>query len=106
MIVTAWNNGRHRATGAGYGLKVNAQDRDRYFNRSWKTVTLELVGESKEVTVNIDKPSFWGIPCRELISKNIGKWLIKNGRAPWPKGHPPRMRMEPMGDNRFKVDFI
>ena len=106
MIVTAWNNGQHHSTGAGYGLKVNANDRDKYFSRKWRSAILELAGESKEIVVNINKPSFWGHVCRELISKDIGIWLIKNGKAPWTKGKPPKMRMEPIGGNRFKVNFM
>jgi hypothetical protein len=49
MIVTAWNNGQPHSTGAGYGLKVNANDRDEYFSRKWRSVVLELAGESKEI---------------------------------------------------------
>jgi len=67
---------------------------------------LELEGEVKGVAVNVDKPSFWGHRCRELISKDIGTWSIKNGKAPWPEGHPPKMKMEHIDNNRFKVEFI
>ena len=106
MIVTAWNNGQHHSTGAGYGLKVDANDRDRYFSRKWKSVILELAGESKGIVVNTNKPSFWGPICRELISRGIGIWLIKNRKAPWTKGKPPKIRMEPIEGNRFKVNFM
>ncbi len=44
MIVTAWNNGRHHASGAGYGLKVAIADRDRYFDPEVASVVLELKG--------------------------------------------------------------
>ncbi len=106
MIVTAWNNSEHHSTGAGYGFKLNSKDRDRYFRKDWKNVFLELEGEEEGVVVNVDKPSFWSTTCRELISKEIGIWLIKNGKAPWPKDHPPKMKMEHTDDNRFKVKFI
>jgi len=106
MIVTAWNNGEHHPTGAGYGFKVDIKDRDKYFRKHWKNVFLELEGEVEGVVVNVKKPSFRGITCRELISKDIGVWLIKNGKAPWPKGHPPKMKMEHIDDNKFKVEFI
>ena len=46
MIWTAWNNGEHHETGAGYGFKVSAADRDRYFNPVWQTVILELPSRS------------------------------------------------------------
>ena len=44
MIWVGWNNGKHHLTGAGYGLKVNAADRDQYFSRVWQTVLIELPG--------------------------------------------------------------
>ena len=91
MIVTAWNNGRHHATGAGYGLKINAADRDQYFRREWQSVILILEGEDGTIEINVDKPSFWNASCRELISAEVGRWLLKNGLAPWPKSRPPRL---------------
>jgi len=42
MIVTAWNNGKKYATGAGYGVKIKAEERDRFFKKSWKNVLLDL----------------------------------------------------------------
>ena len=103
IIVTAWNNGKHHVSGAGYGLKLHAPDRDRYFQRKWETVILELQGFPVPVEVNIDKNSFWGPKCRELISKKIGLWLIENSLAPWPKGKPPKLFILPVNGNRFSV---
>ena len=101
MIVTAWNNGSHTKSGAGYGVKLDANDRDRFFNQTWKTITLELEGSSNPVEVNVAKPSFWVSTCRELIDAEIGRWLIRNGLAPWPKGHPPRLSLKHIDSNRF-----
>lgn len=106
MIVTAWNNGRYHSSGVGYGFKVDSANRDRYFSKEWKRVFLELEGEVEAVVVNVDKLSFWGSTCRELINKRIGEWLIKNGKAPWTKGYPPKMKMEHIEDNRFNVAII
>ena len=103
MIVTAWNNGQHHASGAGYGLKVRTVDRDRYFLPRWHTVLLELAGKDTPVEVNIRKRSFWGPNCRELISAQIGRWLQENGYVPWPKGRPPKFSLEPVADNRFRL---
>jgi hypothetical protein len=33
-------------------------------------------------------PSFWR-HCSELRSAEIGRWLHRNGLAPWPPGRPP-----------------
>ncbi len=42
MKVTGWSNGSPSASGAGYGLRISAADRDRYFDRSWSEVSIEL----------------------------------------------------------------
>lgn len=106
MFVTAWNNGRHHTSGVGYGFKVSLQDRDRFFKREWETVILELEGIPVPIEVNINKESFWGNTCRELISKEIGRWLQQNGLAPWPKGNPPKFIMEVVADRRYVVSRI
>jgi hypothetical protein len=103
MIVTAWNNGVHNPSGAGYGLKIAIEDRDRHFQSSWEVVFLELEDYPHPVEVNVKKKSFWGPVCRELIGKDIGIWLRQNGLASWPKRRPPKLDMRPIGDKRFRV---
>ena len=103
MTVTAWNNGSHHATGAGYGLKVGASDRDTYFKRSWETILLQLPGSGDPVEVNVAKSSFWRQSCREIINRRIGQWLLARGYAPWPAGAPPRFRLEPVGERIFRL---
>ena len=100
MIVTAWSNGSPRDTGAGYGLKLTIEDRDAYFRRSWQSVAV-VFPDGRETNVNVAKPSFWGLTCRELISAEIGRWLLAEGLAPWPKGVPPRLYLQPAGEARF-----
>jgi len=106
LIWKAWrNSARHTRSGAGYGLRIPISDRDRLFAKEWKTVYLELPidGGYNEVEVNINKPSFWNGTCRELISHQIGRWLIAKRLAPWPKGRPPRIHVEHAGARRFRV---
>ncbi len=112
FVATAWTNGQQRETGAGYGLKVEIADRDTFFDKSWKTVKLNLVGtvNSRMTEVNIEKCSFWNDICRELISKDIGRWFIDNKFVfidnefvPWPKGCPPRFRFVPTNEREFEV---
>ena len=102
MKVTAWNNGQYSETGAGYGVKLSVEDRDREFNRSWKTVTLELEGGGS-IQVNVAKKSFWSESCRELIHAEIGRWMLAHGLAPWPKGDPPKLQLVSTGDAKFKL---
>lgn len=86
MIWTAWNNGRHHTSGAGYGFKIVAADRDRHFKRAWDTATVELPQASGVLAgaLNTAKDSFWSEPCREVIHQAIGRWFRGSGYAPWP----------------------
>ena len=105
MIWTAWNNGKNHKTGAGYGLKIPLADRDPHFDRRWRTVFIELPSGKSHITVeaNVAKDSFWGAQCRELISRDIGRWLIDEGHAPWPEGSPPNFEAVLLADRRFRV---
>jgi hypothetical protein len=98
MIVTAWTNGT-----SGYGLKLNPSDRDEFFKRTWRSVYVCLDGKPGEIEVNIAKASFLGGTCRELIHHEIGEWLEERGLVPWPKGNPPKLRLEPIGERRFML---
>ena len=104
FVGTAWNNGSHQASGAGYGIKLTPRDRDMYFRKP--EVFLNLEGRAGDIPVNTDKQSFWNDTCRELISKEIGLWLIDNGKAPWEKGRPPKLQLEPAGKRTFKVTIV
>jgi hypothetical protein len=105
MIWTAWKCGKHRRTGGGYGFKVRVADRDRYFDRSWKSVTIALPTSGGHVTAtaNTAKRSFWGPTCHELTSKDIGTWFLEHGLAPWPRGFPPKFAVAPRGERHFEV---
>jgi|SRR6516164_7303524 hypothetical protein len=105
MIWTGWNNGEHHATGAGYGFKINASDRNSHFKLAWRTVFIELPQGNGFVTAEADiaKASFWGRECREIISKHIGLWMLAEGYAPWPNDEPPKFEVESLGDRRFRV---
>ena len=103
MIVTAWNNGKYHKTGAGYGFKVSIEDRDKYFKKYWKNVILNLDGQAEDIEVNIDKQSFWSDTCRELISKDIGIWLMNNNKGTWSDRNPPKLKMELLQENKFIV---
>lgn len=100
MLAKAWNNGRPSVTGAGYGLRISEEDRDLFFDPRWREVVLDLGGEV-EARVRLSQ-SFWR-SCSELRSLKIGQWLLHHGLAPWPRGRPPKLTVEPIGDNGFVV---
>ena len=103
MRATGWNNGSCSASGAGYGLRVSREDRDRYFDATWEQALFHLDGET--VVIARLSPSFWR-SCSELRSAELGKWFRHHGVAPWPKGRPPELEIRPMGGNRFSVDIV
>ena len=104
MTWTGWNNGKKHSTGAGYGFKIDAVERDRDFKPEWEHISVELPTLSGNIVVevNVDKQSFWG-DCREIISAGIGRWMLDQGYAPWQKGRPPKFEVEPLGERAFRV---
>ena len=103
MIVNAWNNGMYSPDGNGFGIKLDPKDRDKYFDKGWKSIQIELEGELESIEVNIDKPSFWNDSCSELISVEIGKWMIKNSLVPWEKRNPPKLELTRIIRNQFRL---
>ena len=105
IIVKGWNNGsQNYETGGGYGIKIaDKKDRESYFQKEWTSVTIELEGEG-EIEVNLSC-AFW-TTCEELRKKEIGKWMINNNLAPWPKGHPASFEFVPISNRRFRLRGI
>ncbi len=103
MIVKAWNNGAHSRNGSGYGFRVMLEDRDAIFKKEWDSIVLEIEGEDEPVEVSIDKDSFWSDEGSELHSKLLGRWMRKNGMAPWGRGNPPVIAIDHVEGNRFQV---
>ena len=104
MIVTGWNNGSpNNRTGSGYGIKLKRLDRDAYFSKGWPSVTIEL--ENRDLVYPRLSNSFWKT-CTELRGKKIGKWMLDNELATWPKGNPPHFKLEHLGDRKFKLSRL
>jgi len=104
MIVSGWSNGSpNDSTGGGYGIKIRRKDRDDHFRRTWPSVIIEI--ENREVLEIIPSNSFWW-NCPELRRKEIGRWMRDQRLAPWPKGKPPKFKLEPIGDRRFKLSRL
>lgn len=100
MRVTAWNNGSHRSSGTGYGLRFSETDRDRFFERGWDNVIFDLGGQAV-VAITVSE-SFWR-SCPELRSAEVGRWLRRNDLAPWPQGRPPILEVTHRDGNRFEA---
>lgn len=101
MIVSGWKTGAPNIkTGVGFGLKIKQKDRDKYFQIKWPDVKIELE-KGNWVEVNLSD-SFWR-DCIELRNSKIGRWMLENGLAPWPKGNPPKLELKSIGDRKFKL---
>ena len=103
MYVTAWSNGRPLTTGAGYGIRLSAGDRDLFFEPHWSDVSVD-VADGEAVLVPLSR-SFWR-SCPELRSAAIGQWLLRNGLAPWPRGAPPALVLSPAGTRPFHLRLL
>jgi hypothetical protein len=103
MRVITWNNGSHHLDGNGYGIKISALDRDQFFDPQWKTIFLELDGKHDPVEINVRKKSFWNKTCRELISKEIGMWLIEHDLHIWQPGQPVQLELQITGERKFRL---
>jgi hypothetical protein len=106
MIWTSWNNGKHLHSGAGYGFKISKSDREKYFNKAWQNVKLELMNGANKITIeaNTDKKSFWAQKCGELISKDIGIWLYKKGMGKGPRRKPYKVNVTIIGNGVFRIE--
>jgi hypothetical protein len=104
MVVTGWNNGSpNHKSGAGYGIRITRQDQERYFKKSWSSITIEFEsGDSVDIRLS---NSFWR-RCSELRNAKIGKWMINNRLAPWPKGSPPNLKLEPIAEGKFSLNLL
>lgn len=99
MKVTTWNNGSFNMSGAGYGIRISKELRNRYFNINWDSIVLYV--EEKTVEIKL-RDTFW-TTCSELRSKEIGLFLIKNGLDKWDKGQPHELELNIVKDNIFKL---
>jgi superfamily II DNA or RNA helicase len=93
------NGSADRTQPAGYGVRVSVDDRKRIFKPTWSEVTIQISAHRVSVPLS---PGFWR-KCPELRSAEIGRWLLQEGLAPWPRGHPPPLRLEPLGGRIFKL---
>lgn len=103
MRAVGWHNGSAAEEPSGYGLKFSRADRDRHFSPDWSEVIVLLEGAGP-TTIPLSA-AFWR-SCSELRSADVGRWLIAQTAAPWPKGSPPGIAVAPETGNRFAARVI
>jgi hypothetical protein len=103
MLASGWHNGGPPTDAAGYGLKFTKEDRDGYFDPSWRSVLIDCEGgETIEAALS---PSFWR-SCSEVRSASIGTWLLGKDTAPWPKQSPPGIAVTPIEGRLFSARIL
>lgn len=94
MDARAWSNG-----GSTYGIRVGVPNVRKYFRKNWKIVRVNIDGEVHEFKLT---KSFWST-CPEFRGKAVKRWLRKHRLISWPKGRPPRLKLVPLGSNKFRL---
>jgi hypothetical protein len=98
MQATAWSNG-----GGTYGIRVGFSNRQKFFDRGWTGIEIEIDGEVHQFAT---QGGFWR-QCPEIRDTGepvIREWLRQHRTLKWRKGDPPRMELVPLGENRFRLD--
>jgi hypothetical protein len=94
------------SSGPGYGIRISKADRNRYFVPGWDRVELEFPS-GQRVKVSLTR-SFWKPEkaCAELRSAAVGRWMIEQGVAPWPKGLSATADVGAIGSDVFRRHVI
>jgi hypothetical protein len=93
FTVTAWSNG-----GAGRGLRVPPQDRDRFFRRDWRRVTITRP-DGRVITPNLTC-TFW-TTCPEIRSAVY--WATRSVMA---RGEPSKIHHGADRKSRFPAASV
>lgn len=97
--VSAWRNSTHNdITGAGYGIRFSLAH--YAILQNWKEL---IIGNTGIILKRGNKVLKQG--CCEIRSKLIGKYLIQNNLINWQKGKPSKLKLEDLGQNKFKLYF-
>jgi hypothetical protein len=81
MKAKAWNNGRHHPSGAGYGVKLSAGDRDRWFQKDWAAIRIQVPGEGT-TEVPCRSRSGGGAPSCAVLRSVAGCGVVGWRRGP------------------------
>jgi hypothetical protein len=98
MNATVWRGGN----GSTYGIRVGNANRDKYSDRRWTRIEVEIGGRFHIFSLT---PGFWN-KCPEFRDSGapiIRGWLHQHGLLKWPKGNPPQLELLPLGGARFRL---
>jgi hypothetical protein len=100
MIATACRSGR----GYVFGLRILGKARWLYFRREWTQVELIFPDDPAPKLVTITD-SFWE-RTPVLRGSCIRRFYERNGLVPWKKDRPPHFDLEPLGEGRFRLNWL
>ena len=92
MLVSCWKGGT-------YGIRITKDDRNRFFQRQWTTVT--VTAGSNTSTHKIEG-TFW-TTCPELRGGAIKDYVLAQGHSSWKTGNPPKLTLTPNHGNSFTL---
>ena len=92
MEAKAWRGGT-------YGIRVGRRNAEGYFSKRWANIEVDINGQLHSFALSA---TFWK-DCPEFRGAVIKDWLSEQGLSPWPKGHPPKVELTPLGGNRFRL---
>jgi hypothetical protein len=99
MRARGWSGGYRNSP--VYGIAFSKADRDRNFDRGWRSIVLELGDDRSVIEVQLTD-AFWK-DCPELRHPEIRQWFTRLSAAPWPAGSPPSFGVSHLEENRFAV---
>jgi hypothetical protein len=97
ISASAWSSGN-----GSFGIRISYPNRQRFFKKAWKTVSVEIDGNVHKFTLT---PGFWK-KCPEFRDAGapvIRDWLERNFTLNWPTGKPPKVKLVQLGEARFRL---
>lgn len=99
MEVNTWRGGRNN----NYGIRIGAENRNKYFDRSWTSVAIVMDGRTYDIAL---APGFWKKNpeiCDPGETGIFREWLQRHKSLDWPVGETPKMQLIPLGPAKFRL---
>jgi hypothetical protein len=97
---SSWNNGKpNYQRGTGLGLRIDTAYQPTIFSGQFTTIDIYHNNSLIAGNVNVSNKA-----CHELISVDIGLWLINNNLHQWPVNKPHRFTITHQPNtNKFDI---
>ncbi len=104
FTVSGWTGGQ-----SGLGFKMSKANRNSYFPKNIKKITIHLSKSNKTISVDLsNKHGFWN-KCPELANVETKAWLLQNGYERggklWKHGYPPKFTLTKIKSDEKSSDF-